>query len=108
MPEVVLDWDGVLLETAHVDEDGVTIETSQPGLQAILDENARMRSVNTSIRRGDQIWGHHVARIPMLVWERWIREIPGLAQGEKEAQAEMLARLNDREYCHLRTYDGKI
>lgn len=102
-------WDAVFKETAHVSDDGeVVIKKTQPGEQLILDQNARMRAVNKTIRRGDQVWFHHVARIPEILWERWIREIPGLAQGAPEANAEVLARLNQRDYCHLKTYDGTI
>lgn len=103
------DWNGVFQSIAHVSDDGeLVIQKRQPSLQLILDGNAAMRSVNTAIPRGDQRWGHHVARIPMLVWERWIKEIPGLAAGEDDAMAVAMARLNSREYCLLKTYDGRV
>lgn len=91
----------------QADEDGVTFKTVQD-VDAILDENARMRSVHGQAPKGDQTWGNHVARIPFIVWERFCKERPGLRapQVSAEDNAWLLAKLNSREYRKLLTFDG--
>jgi len=86
---------------------GVTIETESTNIREALDANAAARSVNTSINRGTQTMGHHVASIPTGVYEQFCRENPELRQNTKDAQAWLMARLNDRDYCHLKTYSGR-
>ena len=107
---LILDVDKELgmAQFVEADEDGVTLITQGTNVKAALDQNARLRSENTSVRRGTQTWGHHVASIPMWLYEQFCRENPELRSGSKDAQAWLMARLNDPEYAHLRTYDGRI
>jgi len=102
-----VDHETGMVQYIEPDEHGFTITTSQ-NIQAALDANKRCQGVNTDVRRGDQTWGHHVASIPLLVWERFCKENPELRQWTPDARAWLLARLNDNEFCHLRTYDGKV
>lgn len=89
------------------DEEGVTFKTVQD-TDAILDQNARMRSVHGQAPKGDQSWGNHVARIPLIIWERFVKERPGLraAQVSSDDNAWLVAKLNSREYRKLLTFDG--
>lgn len=89
------------------DEDGVTLITTGTNIKKVLDENAEMRSMNQKVQLGSQTWGHHVARIPTWLYEQWCRENPELRQATPDAQAWLLAKLNDKDYAHLRTYDGR-
>lgn len=95
-----------MTQYAHFDDDGVTIETVG-NTDAVLEQNARMRAVHTQAPKGDQTWGNHVASIPMGLYEQFCRENPELRQGTDEALAWLLAKINSREYCHLKTFDGR-
>lgn len=107
---MVLDVDAEMGMAQYVeaDEDGVTLITKGLGEERVLDENKRKQGVHQGIARGTQTWGHHVASIPRAVYEQFCRENPELRQNTRDAQAWLIRRLNDREYCHLRTYDGKV
>lgn len=99
--------DGALQDIAHVDEDGFTYETVQHNEQDIL-------SLNDSIRnaRGKEITKvdgglHHVAQIPIEVWNRWCREHPVLRHGPKHERDKTLAMLiNSRDYNRVRTSEA--
>lgn len=91
----------------EADDKGVTLITTGTNVGAVLDENARKRAVNRDINRGTQTWGHHVASIPMWLYEQFCRENPELRIGTPDARAWLVAKLNSREYCHLKTYDGR-
>ena len=56
---------------------GITIETESTNIREALDANAAARSVNTDIRTGTQTMGHHVASIPMGVYEQFCKELAG-------------------------------
>jgi hypothetical protein len=105
----VLDHDDEFGITQYIqaDEEGVTLKTVQD-TDAILDQNARMRSAHGEVPKGDQTWGNHVARIPLIIWERFCKERPGLRAGQVSAEdnAWLLAKLNSREYTKLKTFDG--
>jgi|TARA_A100001037_G_scaffold291284_1_gene305206 hypothetical protein len=96
-----------MMQYIEPDDTGVTLVTVGTNVQAALDENSRKRGVNKDIQRGTETWGHHVASIPTWVYEQFCRENPELRTGSKDAQAWLLAKLNDRDYCHLKTYDGR-
>jgi hypothetical protein len=91
----------------QADEDGVTLKTVQD-VNPILDQNARMRSIHGEVPKGDQTFGNHVARIPLIVWERFCKERPGLRAAQVSAQdnAWLLAKINSREFSRLKTFDG--
>ena len=87
---------------------GVTIETESTNIQAALAANSRARQVNTTVQRGTQTFGHHVASIPMGVFEQFCREDPELRMHTPDASARLMAKLRSRDYMNLRTYDGKL
>jgi len=90
-------------------EVGITIETESTNVQAALDANQRARSANGQrSMRGTQTWGHHVASIPMGLFEQFCREDPELRQHTPDANARLMAKLRSGEYLKLRTYDGNL
>lgn len=79
--------------------DGETLvaETRQD-IDPILEENLQLRNQRSGFK-GDL---HHVASIPMVVYEQLLRE--GIAQDEDRFKAW----LNDRDNEPFRTLKGKI
>ncbi len=96
--------DGALQDIAHVDEDGFYYETVQHNEQQILSENDQIRNARGgSITRADGGF-HHVARIPIELWNTWCRKYPELIHGpKKEMQKRLIALINDRDYHRVRT-----
>ena len=65
----------------------------------ILDENQQVRNL-----RGTDLGEnfHHVARIPIALWDRWMRE----TNGEVARDRQLLIRyIRDRDYLKVRTSD---
>lgn len=80
------------------DDDGnVTAQTLQD-IEPILEENLMLRNERSGFK-GDQ---HHVASIPLVVYEQLLKE--GIAQDE----ARFKAWLNDSDNKMFRTHPGKV
>lgn len=98
-----------MVQYMHTDAgEGTVLENVGTNVQQVLDGNAAMRQVNNEIPKGDQTWMHHVGRVPMWLWTKWCKENPELRQFGPDAQKWLMAKLNSREFRHLRTYDGRV
>lgn len=93
-----LDFDGALHEELIEDTDGFVVKTTQDE-KPILDQNSRLRSYTQT---GNS---RLAARIPMVLWQRWMKETNGEIQHNSRLLA---AKLNSPEYAYLRTIDGLI
>lgn len=99
--------DGALQDIAHFDDDGVTFESKQNNEQDILALNDALRNYRgRDIAKGDGRL-HHVANIPIELWNRWQKEHPELRGGDKQARDRKLAMLiNDRDFGRVRTSEA--
>ncbi len=50
----------------------------------------------------------HVARIPNVVVEQWMKEGINIFDPSPEMQRKIAAKLNSNEYADLRTYPGRV
>lgn len=90
-----------ITEVFHGSEDGdsFTIETIQD-VAPLLDRNkADLNEVTNSDKWGD---GKLVARIPMVIYDQWLRE------GITHDQAKLKAKLNDPDNAFFRVWPGHI
>jgi hypothetical protein len=90
-----------ITEIFHGSEDGesFTIETVQD-VEPLLDLNkADLNNVTNSDRFGD---GKIVARIPMVIYDQWLRE--GIAHDE----TALKAKLNDPDNRFMRIWPGHL
>ena len=94
--------DGV--KSWHKLEDGKTIIKTTQDVSSILDANQAARSNQSTNWKGD--W-HEVAEIPNLIWGNWYREL-GSDPMAKENRAWLIAKLNSRDWCKLRTKEGRL
>lgn len=88
-------------EYFHASDDGdsFTIETVQD-VEPLLDMNkADMNEVGNFDKWGD---GKLVARIPMVIYDQWMRE------GITDDQAKLKAKLNDPDNRFMRTWPGHL
>ena len=86
-------------------EDKLIIETLQD-VEPILNANKRQYDVDNRRFKSETL--NHVARIPLVVIEKWCRE-KGMSYETFMADTEMLKRfLNDPDNKFLRTKPGKI
>ena len=92
------------LQEWHKLEDGKTLIKTTQDVQSILDANQSARSNQTSNWKGD--W-HSVAEIPTLIWGDWHREFGGDPMA-KENRMRLIAKLNSRDWCKLRTKEGNL
>lgn len=91
-----------------VDEDGFTSGTVQSTQEekSILDANAQVRAL-----RGGSIdhskFGHHVARIPIELYEQWKRTYPELTSPDRKVRdAKLVALINDPDFKNVRTSEA--
>jgi hypothetical protein len=90
-----------ITEIFHGSEDGdsFTIETIQD-VQPLLEKNKQdFNEVSGTDRWGD---GKLVARIPMVIYDQWIRE------GIVDDQAKLKAKLNDPDNRFMRIWPGHL
>jgi len=95
-------------DVVEVDEDGFTASSVQSTRQenAILDRNAELRA-----ERGHSVdrhkFGHHVASIPIELYERWKRDHPALRSPDrKERETKLIALINDPDFKRVRTSEA--
>lgn len=84
-------------------EKGFHIQTTQD-VAPILKRNKQLKNDSPEHWRGDM---HHVASIPLVIWQQWWREL-GSDPMAKENRAWLTARLNNRDWCNLRTKEGRL
>jgi hypothetical protein len=90
-----------ITEIFHGSEDGdsFTIETIQD-VEPLLEKNKQdFNEVSGTDRWGD---GKLVARIPMVIYDQWIRE------GIVDDQAKLKAKLNDPDNRFMRIWPGHL
>jgi hypothetical protein len=92
----------------EVDEDGFTTGTVQSTRQEklILDHNSEMRAL-----RGGTInhskFGHHVASIPIELFQQWKRTYPELTSPDRKVRdAKLIALINDPDFKNVRTSEA--
>lgn len=100
----ILDADGGVLESFHYDDasDRTIIKTEQD-VEPILRQNKSAYGSAPS-RFGDMA---HVARIPLVVLEKWGNE-DGINYLAPENRKALLAKLNDPDNRFLRTRPGRL
>ena len=96
--------DGVATYHALDEVSNKTIIKTVQDVEPILDINQHKRNNASKGWKGDF---HHVASIPVVVWEDWWREL-GSNPGSKENRAWLAAKLNNKDWCKLRTKEGRI
>lgn len=88
------------------DESGFTLRTRYKGTQDVLDANKRARN-NTPKRFGKGTL-HHMARIPIEVWERWQIEWFGMGHTGQPDADFIKHKLNLPEFSYLKTREVKL
>lgn len=109
MKTLPLSNDGVIETRWHTNDEEVVVESIQD-VQPILDAN--MASQNDEVNPA--AIGRHAARIPVTVLREWKKEFErrykiGYYQAPNEVRQKFLfAKLNDRDYARLRTWQGRL
>lgn len=80
------------------------IRTENTNTSALLDYATKQRNAASDNWKGDM---HHVASIPVEVWEQWWKEFGG-NPGAKENWPKLAAKLNSKDWCKLRTKEGRV
>ena len=86
----------------HIDGRNITVNRVQD-VEDILEHNKRLRGIE---QRSD--WGRHIASIPNVIMERWLREEwdrgnTTIALFGPEMDALVARKLRDPEWAYLRT-----
>ena len=101
----VLDTFAGVVETVHQDHEGrLTIQRKQD-VGLILDANKAQ--ANDAPTRFKSEVTNHVARIPLVIYEQWLKELPKDAD-EATKKRHLRAKLNDPDNAFLRTRKGRI
>jgi hypothetical protein len=104
MPEFLLEDDEDRVEFIRPDPHGFTLRTRYKGTQDVLDQNARMRrDASKDFRDRDGVTHHHVGSVPLEVYEEWTREL-----GRPPTAAEMIQRIQQRDFSKLKTKEVKL
>lgn len=101
----VLSDDLGVIETVHQDSSGRLTIARKQDVSRILDAN-KAQSNDAPGRFKDEML-NHVARIPMVVYEQWLKELPKDAD-EATKKRHIRAKLNDPDTAFLRTRKGRI
>jgi len=96
--------DGVDTYHMYDAENNKTIIQTVQDVEPILSINARALSNSDKNWKGDM---HHVASVPTVVWEEWWREFGG-DPFSKENRPKLIAKLNNKDWCKLRTKEGRV
>ena len=101
----VLDAFGGVIETVHQDSMGRLTIAREQDVSRILDAN-KAQQTDAPGRFKDDLM-NHVARVPLVMYEKWLAELPKDAD-EKTKKAHIRKKLNDPENAFLRTRKGRI
>jgi hypothetical protein len=85
-------------------KDGLVTEKRTQDVQPILDANGRIANHSDGYSASRDL--QHVASIPMIVIEQWMKE--GVDVFNPEHEAAVMKRLNDGGWAKLRTGGGRI
>lgn len=83
-------------------DEGMVLETKQDVEPVVEANKAQLRDSDGHFNLDGQT---HVARIPMVVWEQWMRETNGAIMKDDDLLKQ---KLNDRDNRAFRTHPGKI
>lgn len=92
------------ISTFHRVEDGKTIIRTSQDVQPLFDSNQSKLNAAGKGWKGDM---HHVASIPLVIYESWWKEFGGDPMSP-EHKAKTMAKLNNRDWCKVRTKEGRI
>lgn len=92
---------GIVTEM-HTDYDGSLYVERTQDVEPIITNNKRVKNDE---RPGKDM--RLVATIPNIVIEKWLRE-EGINVYKKEHWSAVRRKLNDPDWAHLRTWQGKI
>jgi len=96
--------DGISTYHRYDESSGKTIIRTSQDVQPLLSSNQAKLNEAGKGWKGDM---HHVATIPLAVYNDWWREFGGDPMA-KENQPRTIARLNSSEWGKLRTKEGRI
>jgi hypothetical protein len=88
------------------DEQGLTLRTRFKGTQDILDANTRVR--NDTPKRFGKGTMHHMARIPIEIWEQWVLEWRRIGGTGNPPQDFVKHKLALPEYSYLKTRNARL
>lgn len=103
----LLDYNSLtgVAEYFHSDpsDNGFHIQTVQD-VRPILEQNKNLRNHGDKGWKGDMV---HYASIPIVVLEKWWKEL-GSDPLAKENRKWLQKKLNDPDWKHLRTKEGRL
>jgi hypothetical protein len=101
----IIDVRGDVIESYEYDEieKKSVIKTTQD-VEPYLDQNQVERNSQSSGWKGDL---HKVATVPLIMIEKWSKEL-GCNILEKKNRHLLMLKLNDRDYSKLRTKEGRL
>lgn len=85
----------------HLDSDGATLTVERvQDVEAIIERNKLLRTIP---QKSD--WGRHIATIPNVIIERWMKEdgVNVLGLSSEEWGEFIRKKLDDPDWWHLRT-----
>jgi hypothetical protein len=85
-------------------KDGLVVEKRTQDVQPILDSNGRIANSGDGYSKSRDL--QHVASIPLIVVEQWLKE--GVDVFNPEHEAAVMRRLNDGGWLKLRTGGGRL
>ena len=110
MSRRLLDYDPLTGITQYFHNDEITgkwaIETVQD-VDPILDVNKALQNDEDYSKDGIKKEFWHVARIPVVIQEKWLRE-DGINIYNKDHWHKVKQKLNDPDYLYLKTTTGKV
>lgn len=89
----------------YTDKNQLTVERTQD-VEPILEANKQAYNSRSDHRQYAGKDMAHVARVPMVVIEQWMKE--GINAFDPDHEAAIMRKLNSPEYRYLRTRPGKI
>jgi len=90
-----------VVSRVHLDRDGKTLTVER--VQHVEDILARNKLLRSLPQRSD--WGRHIATIPNIIIERWMKEdgVNVLGLSSEDFGEFIRRKLNDPDWRHLRT-----
>lgn len=108
MREIIGNEDGVATVYNWDEENGAFLSRHQD-CSSILDLNHAFR---VDGQRDDPVMGRKVASIPVVVYEEWCRlsgiRVQDFMRWPRKQKVEFLKRwMNDRDWCRVKTVEGR-
>lgn len=97
----VIDWE---MESV-VGEPGKYMIKTEQDEQPILEHNKALRNAGYT---GDLSFGRHIASIPFILWNRWLKKYPELKAGSKHPDYETTLHRLLNEHSYLKVNDDKL